>query len=102
MPRKSPYQIVLTAQEKKQLQRRAAQYTAPYRDVVRAKVILLAAQGAENQEIAKRVDMPREVVSKWRKRFFELRMAGLDERPRSGRPRIFSPSGRGADQGRGL
>lgn len=102
MPRKSPYQIVLSAQEKKLLQKRQGQYTAPYRDVVRAKVILLAAQGAENQEIAKRVDMPREVVSKWRKRFFEQRMAGLDERPRSGRPRVFSPTDGCADQGRGL
>jgi len=97
MPRRSPYQIVLTAQEKKQLQKRAGQYTAPYRDVVRAKAILLAAQGAENKEIEKRVDMPREIVSKWRKRFFEKRLAGLEERPRSGRPRVFSPSGgRGA------
>lgn len=102
MPRKSPYQIVLTAQEKKQLQKRAGQYTAPYRDVVRAKVILLAAQGAENKEIEKRVDMPREIVSKWRKRFFEKRLAGLEDRPRSGRPRAFSPSGGRANQGRGL
>ncbi|MBM3335490.1 helix-turn-helix domain-containing protein [Candidatus Sumerlaeota bacterium] len=102
MPRKSPYQIVLTAQEKKQLEKRAGQYTAPYRDVVRAKVILLAAQGAENKEIEKRVDMPREIVSKWRKRFFEKRLAGLEERPRSGRPRFFSPSGGSANQGGGL
>ena len=102
MPRKSPYQIVLTAHEKKQLQKRAGQYTAPYRDVVRAKVILLAAQGAENQEIEKRVDMPREIVSKWRKRFFEKRLAGLEDRPRSGRPRVFSPSGGHTKQGRGL
>jgi transposase-like protein len=102
MPRKSPYQIVLTAREKKQLQKRAGQYTAPYRDVVRAKAILLAAQGAENKEIEKRVGMPREIVSKWRKRFFEKRLAGLEERPRSGRPRVFSPSGGRANQGRGL
>jgi hypothetical protein len=102
MPRQSPYQIVLTAQEKKQLRKRAGQYTAPYRDVVRAKVILLAARGYENQEIAKRVDMPREIVSKWRKRFFEQRMAGLEERPRSGRPRVFSPSGGDANEGGGL
>lgn len=97
MPRKSPYQIVLTAREMRQLRKRAGQYTAPYRDVVRAKVILLAAQGYENQQIADRVDMARENVSKWRKRFFELRLAGLDERPRRGRPRVFSPSGGHAD-----
>lgn len=102
MPRTSPYQIVLTAEEKRELTRRAGQYTAPYRDVVRAKVILLAAQGAENTEIEKRVDMPREIVSKWRKRFFEKRVAGLDDEPRRGRPRAFSPSAGRADQGAGL
>jgi hypothetical protein len=33
----------------------------------------------------------REVVSMWRKRFFEERLPGIEERPRSGRPRAFSP-----------
>jgi hypothetical protein len=37
-------------------------------------------------------------VSKWRKRFFRDRLAGLDERPRQGRPPVFSPSGRRARQ----
>jgi transposase len=64
--------------------------------VVRAKVVLLAADGLENTEIGERLDMPRPVVSKWRKRFFRDRLAGLEERPRGGRPSTFSPSGRRA------
>jgi hypothetical protein len=35
--------------------------------------------------------VPRQVVSKWRKRFFEERLAGLHDQPRHGRPPVFSP-----------
>jgi len=48
----------------------------------------MAAQGIDNDEIAARLDTRREVVSQWRKRFFEDRLAGLDERVRPGRPRV--------------
>ena len=43
--------------------------------------------------IGERLDMPRPVVSKWRKRFFLERLAGLEDRSRGGRPPAFSPSG---------
>jgi transposase len=102
MPRSSPYVITLSSQERKVLEARARQYTLPYRDVVRAKVVLLAAEGLENKEIGERLDMPRPVVSKWRKRFFRERLAGLEERPRRGRPSAFSPSGRRSGEGPGL
>jgi hypothetical protein len=91
MPRKSPYAIVLTDAEKTELAARANRYTLPYFAVLRAKMILLAAKGFSNDEIANRLDTPRKVVSMWRKRFFEERLLGLEERPRPGRPRIFSP-----------
>lgn len=58
---------------------------------MRAKVILLAADGLSNKQIAQRLQLPRQIVSKWRKRFFEQRLAGLQERPRRGRPALFSP-----------
>lgn len=35
---------------------------------------------------------PRQIVSKWRKRFFDKRLAGLEERPWGGRPARFPPS----------
>lgn len=82
---------MLSAEELSVLERRSRCYTLPYRDVVRAKMILLAARGYRNDEIATRLDCRREVVSKWRKRFFEQRLAGLEERPRVGRPAVFPP-----------
>jgi hypothetical protein len=87
MPRKSPYHIELSANEAAELNRRAVRYTLPYFEVVRAKMILMAALGIDNDEIAARLDTRREVVSQWRKRFFTDRLAGLDERARPGRPR---------------
>jgi hypothetical protein len=91
MPRKSPYQIRLSAEEAAELNRRATKYTLPYFEVVRAKMILMAAVGVDNDEIATRLDTRREVVSQWRKRFFKERLAGLEERARPGRPRAFPP-----------
>lgn len=98
MPRQSPYKIVLSNEEARELHRRATKYTLPYFQVQRAKMILLAAQGLPNEEIAARLDTRREVVSMWRKRFFERRLAGLDEQPRPGRPRAFPPRAGRADQ----
>jgi len=86
--------IRLSRAERQILERRSRQYTLPYRDVVRAKIVLLAAQGVENKVIGQRLDLPRPVVSKWRQRFWRERLAGLDERPRRGRPSGFSPSDR--------
>ena len=91
MPRKSPFLIALSSAESQELHRRATRYTLPYFEVVRAKMILMAAEGLDNDEIAARLDTRREVVSEWRKRFFRERIAGLDERPRPGRPRAFPP-----------
>ena len=102
MPRTSPYPIVLASEEERELERRATKYTLPYYQVVRARMILLAAQGLRNDQIAARLDVRREVVSQWRKRFFDKRLAGLEERPRPGRPRGFPPRGGGEDQGAGL
>lgn len=102
MPRESPFGIQLTREERRVLETRSRQYTLPYRDVVRARIVLLAADGWENTEIGARLDLPRPVVSKWRQRFFRERLAGLEERPRRGRPSGFSPSGRRAREGHRL
>ena len=94
MPRRSPFEICLSSSEQVELSRRAGKYTLPYFQVVRAKMILLAAQGLGNDEIAAQLGSRREVVCKWRKRFFEERLAGLDEHDRPGRPRTFPPRAR--------
>lgn len=91
MPRKSPVLLELSAEQRHELEARSRRYTLPYRDVVRAKMVLLAAEGLDNDEIAARLDTRREIVSKWRKRFFEQGLAGLEERPRGGRPPVFPP-----------
>ena len=91
MPRKSPFRIELSSDESAELIRRASKYTLPYFEVVRAKMILMAADGMDNDQIAVRLNTRREVVSQWRKRFFQERIAGLEERARPGRPWVFPP-----------
>ena len=89
MPRTSPHIITLAEAERTELEARARRYTSPYFDVVRARIVLYAADGLGNAEIAARLDTPRQVVSKWRKRFFDQRLVGLTDLPRGGRPRVF-------------
>jgi transposase len=96
LPRPSPCHIVLSSDEQNELEARTRKYTSPYRDVIRAKIVLLAAQGLSNDVIAARLDTPRQIVSKWRKRFALARLPGLEEQPRGGRPALFSPQRRRA------
>ena len=94
MSRSSPLTVRLTLQERVALETRARRYSLPYREVIRAKIVLMASEDVPVEEIARRLDTPREVVWKWRKRFLEEGLPGLEERPRRGRPAVFSPSGR--------
>ncbi len=91
--------ITLSDEERSVLERRAARLTLPYRDVQRAKVILYAAEGLSNVEIAGRLEMCSKVVGQWRRRFGEQRPDGLHDQPRSGRPRRFPPARGRAGQG---
>ena len=90
MSRSSPFVIVLSEADRAELQRRARCYSAPHAEVVRAKIVLLAADGLENTVIAGRLDVHVGVVSRWRKRFAGEGMSGLADRPRSGRPRVYA------------
>ncbi len=91
MPRTSPYQIELSPEERRVLEGRARKLTLPYSTVLRARMILLAAEGRSNLDIGVSLSVGRDVVTVWRKRFFHERLAGLEDRPRPGRPRVFSP-----------
>lgn len=102
MPRKSPYSISLDPEQRKILEAKARKYTAPYREVIRAKIILLAAQGLDNDQIGACLSVPRQIVSKWRKRFFEQGLAGLVDQPRRGRPPVFPPRTGGGGKGTGV
>jgi transposase len=90
MSRSSPFVIALPETDRAELQRRARCYTAPHAEVVRAKIVLLAADGLENTQIAARLDVHVGVVCRWRKRFAQEGMSGLADRQRSGRPRVFA------------
>jgi hypothetical protein len=90
--RTSRYRIELSDEERVELERRASALTLPFRVVQRARLILYAAGGLADKEIAVRCGCHPQVVSKWRRRFCELGIEGLKDKPRAGRPRRFPPA----------
>jgi hypothetical protein len=102
MSRQSPFVIDLSGGDRRQLESVVRRSTAEQRMVVRARIVLAAADGEENASIAVRLGVALNTVIKWRKRFFEEGMTGLVDRKRSGRPRSFPPSGGSRDQAAGL
>jgi transposase len=86
----SPYLIILSTEEHAQLTVRANSARDAHRDVIRAHIILAAADGRSNAAIAGRLRLHVDTVRKWRRRFHQQRLAGLTDRPRTGRPRRFS------------
>lgn len=84
------------------MEARSRAYTAPHHQVLRARIVLLAADGVANVAIADRLDVSVATVTLWRQRFFAEGLTGLAERKRSGRPRTFPPSGAGGGDGAGL
>ncbi len=87
--RRSPHVLVLSDADRKVLRARSRAYTASHAEVVRARIVLLAADGLLNTVIAQRLDVHVDVVSKWRQRFATEGLAGLVDRKRSGRPPVF-------------
>jgi transposase len=61
--------IRVAASDREVLEERARAYTAPFATVVRAKIVLLAADGESNTRIAERLDVHVGTASFWRKRF---------------------------------
>src|SRR5436189_702280 len=87
---RSPFQISLRASERQALKRAAGSQAVPHRQVVRARIVLDAAAGLPNALIARRVGVAPNTVRKWRRRFWTQGYAGLRDRPRPGRPRVFA------------
>jgi hypothetical protein len=102
MSRRSPFVIGLSDEDRAQLESLVRRRTAEQRMVLRARIVLSAADGVDNVRIAERLGVSLNMVIKWRKRFFEEGMDGLADRERSGRPRTFPPSCRRGDQRAGL
>jgi transposase len=92
MPAQSPYVIALSKQDRACLEHLARQASAPHRLVVRAKIVLAVADGASNATTARRLEVGVDTVRRWRRRFSEQGPAGLADRKRSGRPRIYGPT----------
>ena len=91
MPLATALEIRLTDEQREHLEKTARRRTATQREAQRARIVLMAAEGVSNHEIARRLGCSRYTVWTWRKRFFEEGLDGLADRPRPGRPRSFSP-----------
>jgi len=89
MPVISVHVIELSEEERAELARRSRRARTEVRDASRARIILAAAHGTPNQQIADRLGVHVDTVRKWRSRFAQRGLDGLDDLPRSGRPRVF-------------
>ena len=84
-------EIVLSDQEKSALEKIVRSRKSEARLVERAKIILFSSNPTlRNQEIGDKVGCSRQIVVKWRKRFFKHRSKGLKDDPRSGKPLVFT------------
>jgi transposase len=82
--------IDLTAEERAQLVSWTRRRTSAQALAMRSRIVLLAAQGRNNTEIAAELKIHRNVAGKWRSRFVEHRLDGLLDEPRPGRPRTIT------------
>src|SRR3954449_2598069 len=90
MPIAAPVGIELTDDERVQLESWARRRTSAQALALRSRIVLLAADGLNNTEIAQRLGVHRPMVRKWRGRFAEQRLDGLLDEPRPGRPRTIT------------
>ena len=79
--------VLLTDEQQTTLQRWSRGRTTPARLVRRARIVLLAAEGQTNLEIAAALGVERTIVGRWRRRFAAAGLAGIErDAPRGGRP----------------
>src|SRR5215471_13585550 len=85
--------ITLSPEQQATLEQRARSRSLPARVVERAHIVLLIAEGRQDKEMAGIMKITPKKVSRWRKRFLTLGMAGLErDAPRPGRtPKIGAP-----------
>jgi len=84
--------IELSIEEKKVLESWVSSWKSEQRMAFRARIILAAASGVENKDIARQLATRQATVSKWRTRFARDRIPGLEDSPRPGRSRIYDRS----------
>jgi transposase len=88
MARRAPH-IELTAEERATLQSILRSPSSEQRDVLRARIVLLAAAGKRNEQIQEELNISKPVVVKWRRRFVADRVAGLADQVGRGRKRKY-------------
>ena len=96
MPLAAAVPVTLTASGRKTLKKRVRGAKTPYRDRLRAQVVLAAARGRDNERIAAGLRVSVATVRKWRGRFAQHGLGGLKDLPRSGRPRRITEAARAA------
>ena len=82
--------LTLPDEERQQLEAVAASRTLPHGLVTRTRVVLMAADGLPNKQIAQTLRLTQATVGKWRRRYLEHGMQGLHDELRPGRPRSIS------------
>jgi transposase len=90
MPSSTATVVVLSDEERDELERWTRRRSSAQALALRARIVLLAAEGLTNTQIAERVGSSRPPVTKWRNRFVERRLDGLSDEPRPGRPRTIA------------
>jgi transposase len=90
MPPNVAVAIELTDAERAQLEAWTRRRTSAQALAMRARIVLLAAEGLRNTEIAQRLGIQRNMAARWRSRFAEHRLDGLTDEPRPGRPRTVT------------
>jgi transposase len=90
MPGPAAAPIVLSGDERAQLEAWTRRRTSAQALAQRSRIVLLAAEGAKNVEIARQLGVSRPTVTKWRSRFAEHRLDGLTDEPRPGQPRTIT------------
>jgi transposase len=90
MPIPTAVAIKLTDEELAALERWARRPTSAQALALRSRIVLAAADGRSNAEIARSLGISRPTVTKWRSRFVEYRLDGLVDEPRPGRPRTIT------------
>src|SRR5438105_2160757 len=87
MPNKTAAALVLRDEDRPKLEALIRSSTVPVGLAQRARIVLLAADGVANYEIAERVGVSRPTVNLWRNRYAVRGLAGLEGEKRPGRPR---------------
>lgn len=82
--------IVLSEEDQLQLNAIANSRSMPHGVVTRARIVLMAAEGENNRDIAEKVSLSPQMVCKWRQRYIEQGLTGLHDELRPGRPRSIS------------